>query len=125
MLADPPNLISPLARGEPVQMVVLSDGRSFARFRVLREAFLPRRGLWLSEEAALERPLFESLQAHVVPAVLNKLDAGVSRPSFVRDFCLCCVSQHIGLSCILVDTLSRLCSTRSTWFASFFLPSPL
>eukprot|EP00270_Netrium_digitus_P012834 TRINITY_DN4208_c0_g1_i4.p1 TRINITY_DN4208_c0_g1~~TRINITY_DN4208_c0_g1_i4.p1 ORF type:complete len:162 (-),score=26.59 TRINITY_DN4208_c0_g1_i4:291-776(-) len=50
-----------LARGEPVELVLLSDRLDFSDFHLVKEAWLPWRRVWVAEETHIDRQNFEDL----------------------------------------------------------------
>ncbi|CAI5467848.1 unnamed protein product [Closterium sp. Yama58-4] len=56
-----------LRRGDPVELLVLSDCPSLSRFRAAREIFFPQRSLWLvgDKQACVERSVFEEMRRKV------------------------------------------------------------
>ncbi|CAI7842829.1 unnamed protein product [Closterium sp. NIES-53] len=63
----PPHKSVRLSRGDPVELLVLSDCPSLSRFRAAREIFFPQRSLWLvgDKQACVERSVFEEMRRKV------------------------------------------------------------
>ncbi|GJP32828.1 hypothetical protein CLOM_g17425 [Closterium sp. NIES-68] len=63
----PPYKSVRLRRGDPVELLVLSDCPSLSRFRAAREIFFPQRSLWLvgDKQACIERSVFEEMRRKV------------------------------------------------------------
>ncbi|CAI5484012.1 unnamed protein product [Closterium sp. Yama58-4] len=63
----PPHKSVCLRRGDPVELLVLSDCPSLSRFRAAREIFFPQRSLWLvgDKQACVERSVFEEMRRKV------------------------------------------------------------
>ena len=60
-------------RGDVAELIVLSDSPSFARFRALREIYLPLQRVWLAEphECNLEHSIFEQMSVEMA-ALINR-----------------------------------------------------
>ena len=58
-------------RGDLAELIVLSDSATFARFRVLRETYLPQQRVWLAEpyERNLEHFIFEQISAEMAALI--------------------------------------------------------
>lgn len=47
--------------GEPAEVLVLSDRPNLSRFKAMRDVYLPRIGVWISQNPCVERAPFEAL----------------------------------------------------------------
>jgi hypothetical protein len=55
-----------LHAGEAAEVFVLSDRPNCSRFKALRDVYLPRRKMWLSQELAIEHSVFEDISTRLV-----------------------------------------------------------
>ena len=60
-------------RGDLAELIVLSDSATFARFRVLREMYLPLQRVWLAEpyQRNLEHSIFEQMSAEMAALIIG------------------------------------------------------
>ena len=58
-------------RGDLAELIVLSDSATFARFRVVREMYIPLQRVWLAEpqERNLEHSIFEQISAEMAALI--------------------------------------------------------
>eukprot|EP00245_Coleochaete_scutata_P015508 TRINITY_DN6933_c0_g1_i1.p1 TRINITY_DN6933_c0_g1~~TRINITY_DN6933_c0_g1_i1.p1 ORF type:complete len:394 (+),score=46.87 TRINITY_DN6933_c0_g1_i1:92-1273(+) len=88
LLVPVPATMPTIGRGEPAELLVLSDRRTLSRFNAVREVYLPERRLWFSEEPSIEHTIFEDVSREFAasrPSALDDDDDFEAKYKFLED----------------------------------------